>query len=62
MSETQSLYAAAGWPKECFNPNCKKPFESSCFRGDDNHFYCSETCANEGFDAEPTVVPIRKRS
>jgi hypothetical protein len=58
MSE-QSLYLAAGSPTQCFNPNCKKPFEASCFRGDDNNFYCSETCAHEGFD-DATIIPIEK--
>jgi hypothetical protein len=54
----QSLYLKAGAPTRCFNPNCKKPFEGSCFRGDDDQYYCSEVCANEAFDA--VVIPIEK--
>ena len=59
MSEKQSLYLAAGSPTECFNPNCKRQFDGSCFRGDDDKYYCSEACAHEGF-AEHTVMPIQK--
>ena len=40
-----------------------KLFQSTCFRGDDSHYYCSEACASEGFNADLAVVePIRKRS
>lgn len=62
MSEPKetSLYAEAGSPPRCFLPSCQKPFESTCYRGDDNRYYCSELCANEGFDAD-TVVPIKQR-
>jgi hypothetical protein len=59
----QSMYLTAGAPTRCFLPSCQKLFESTCFRGDDNHFYCSELCAHEGFDADLAVVePIRKRT
>jgi len=59
----QSLYLKAGAPTRCFLPGCRKPFEGSCFRGDDDRYYCSEACANEGFDPELTVVElIRKRA
>ena len=49
-------YADAGSPTQCFLPSCKKPFESTCFHGTDGHYYCSELCANEGFEAELAVV------
>ena len=39
-------------------PHCKKPFEASCFRGDDDRYYCSKLCANEGFN--DTIIPIEK--
>ncbi len=58
MSEKESLYLTAGAPTRCFNPNCEKPFDGSCFRGDDDKYYCTEACANEGFD--DTVIPIQK--
>jgi hypothetical protein len=45
MSSKESLYLAAGSPTRCFNPACRKPFESKCVRGDDDHYYCSEVCA-----------------
>ena len=57
----KSRYAEAGSPTRCYLPSCKKPFESTCYRGDDDQFYCSESCAHEGFDAESTIVRIRKR-
>lgn len=28
--------------------------ECTCFRGDDDPYYCFELCANEGFEAEAT--------
>ena len=64
MSEPtkKSSYIDAGSPTLCFLPSCKKTFGSSCFRGDDDRYYCSEVCANEGFDVEATVVPMRKRT
>jgi hypothetical protein len=40
-----SRYLSAGAPTACFNPSCRTPFEGSCVRGDDNHFYCSAACA-----------------
>jgi hypothetical protein len=49
-------YVEAGLPKHCFLPSCGKPFASTCFHGDDGHYYCSELCANEGFDAELAIV------
>jgi|1185.fasta_scaffold40082_3 hypothetical protein len=64
MSEPtkRSHYIEAGSPTRCFLPICQKPFESKCFRGEDQRYYCSDVCANEGFDAEATVVPMRKRT
>jgi hypothetical protein len=49
MSEYQlkpSRYLAAGAPKECHAPRCRKPFEQTCFRGDDDKYYCSRECAD----------------
>ena len=57
----ESLYLKAGSPTRCQNPHCKKPFDRACVRGDDDQYYCSELCANEGFD-HATVVPVRKRT
>ena len=61
MSEPtkKSSYIDAGSLTLCFLPSCKKTFGSSCFRGG---YYCSEVCANEGFNVEATVVPMRKRT
>ena len=59
----ESPYLAAGAPRHCFLPSCQKPFESSCFHGDDGRYYCSKLCANEGFDPLLTVVELsRKRA
>ena len=43
-----SRYLAAGSPQICFLPSCRKPFEQSCVRGKDGHFYCSPACAEIG--------------
>lgn len=56
---TESPYLKAGAPMACFQPECKKPFEGTCFRGDDGNYYCSEKCSHEGFD-ETAVIPITK--
>jgi hypothetical protein len=32
----QSPYLKAGAPTHCFLPSCEKPFEHSCFRGNDD--------------------------
>ncbi len=58
--EELSPYIAAGSPKSCFLPSCGKPFDGSCFHGDDGHYYCSELCANEGVDPAHVIVPIRR--
>jgi hypothetical protein len=50
-----SRYIEAGSPQRCFLPSCKNLFDDSCFRGEDNHFYCSDVCALT------TVEPLRKR-
>jgi hypothetical protein len=44
----QSRYLAAGSPLKCFLPSCRKPFEESCVRGKDGHFYCSPACTEIG--------------
>ena len=49
MSENQlkaSRYLAAGAPKACHAPRCRKPFEQTCFRGEDDKYYCSRECAD----------------
>ena len=43
-----SRYVAAGSPQTCFLPSCRKPFEQSCVRGKDGHFYCSPACTEIG--------------
>lgn len=48
----RSAYMDAGAPLICFLPSCKKPFESSCYRGDDKHYYYSETSAPEGSEED----------
>ena len=53
-----SKYQDAGGPKTCFLPSCQKAFESSCYRGKDDHYYCSEKCAQEGFDEHLDVVEV----
>ena len=58
----ESLYLKAGAPTRCQNPHCKKLFDRACVRGDDDQYYCSEFCANEGFDEDATVLPMRKRT
>jgi len=48
-NETKSSrYLSAGSPRTCFLPSCRKPFEQSCVRGKDEHFYCSPACAEIG--------------
>jgi hypothetical protein len=41
----ESLYLKAGAPTRCHNRACNKKFESSCIRGKDDRYYCSEACA-----------------
>jgi hypothetical protein len=58
----KSRYIEAGSPGQCFLPSCKNPFDSTCFRGKDERFYCTDACANDGFDVDLTTVePLRKR-
>jgi len=63
MSEPtrKSRYVEAGSPMRCFQPSCKNLFDGKCYRGDDDRYYCSELCVNEGFNADAIVVPIKKR-
>ena len=58
----ESLYLRAGAPTRCQNPRCEKLFDRACVRGDDDQYYCSELCADEGFDVEAIVVQMRKRT
>ncbi len=48
QEQKQSRYLSAGSPLSCFLPSCRKPFEGSCIRGNDGHFYCSFACAEVG--------------
>jgi hypothetical protein len=41
----QSPNLKAGAPTRCHNRACNKKFESSCIRGEDDRYYCSEACA-----------------
>ena len=43
-----SRYLEAGSPASCFLHSCRKPFRGTCIHGDDDHFYCSHECAEEG--------------
>lgn len=55
-----SSYIGAGSPTRCFLPSCRKPFDGSCYRGDDDRYYCSKECAKVGEEGEfETVVNIR---
>jgi uncharacterized protein YcgI (DUF1989 family) len=40
-----SRYFQAGAPTDCFLPDCRKPFATTCIHGQDGHYYCSEECA-----------------
>lgn len=55
----KSQYLSAGAPTRCTLPSCNKAFAESCFRGDDDRYYCSEACSHEGFDLN--VVRLHKR-
>ena len=48
----QSRYIEAGAPTRCQNPNCGKPFERFCIRGDNDRYYCSEVCAQVGMEID----------
>ena len=57
-----SRYFAAGAPKSCFLPGCRKAFGPTCFRGTDDHYYCSEKCAVIGRSADLLKVqPFRPK-
>ena len=43
-----SRYLEAGSPLTCFLRSCGKPFMGTCIHADDDHFYCSHECAEEG--------------
>lgn len=51
-----SRYVAAGSPQACFLPSCHKPFEQTCVRGKDGHFYCTPACAEVGSKIDLTHV------
>ena len=51
-----SRYVAAGSPQSCFLPSCHKPFEATCIRGKDGHFYCTPACAEIGAKLDLTHV------
>jgi len=48
----QSLYLKAGAPTRCVAMGCGKQFAGFCIRGDDDRYYCSEVCAQIGFEID----------
>jgi hypothetical protein len=56
-----SPYLEAGAPKQCFLPGCRKPFEQTCFRGMDNHYYCSAQCGEVGLNAELLKIELLRK-
>jgi len=48
----ESLYLAAGAPTCCQNEACRKRFDGSCIRGDNDRYYCCEVCAQIGMELE----------
>ena len=57
-----SLYMQSGSPTRCFLPSCSKPFELTCYRGDDDRYYCSKECAQKAEDLDLSRVeklPLR---
>jgi hypothetical protein len=61
MTEVQrqeSQYIAAGSPTRCILPSCQKPFDGSCTRGNDGHFYCSQECADAGSKIDLSQVEL----
>ena len=54
-SAKRSRYLAAGSPRQCFLPSCRKPFDGRCVHGRDEHYYCSEECAVFG-----SMVDLRR--
>lgn len=57
MSELkQSQYQLAGAPMRCFLPACQKAFGSTCYRGDDDRYYCSAECAEKAEDLDLSHV------
>lgn len=51
-----SKYVAAGSPRQCFLPTCRKAFAAECVRSEDGHYYCSEECAETGAQVDMTRV------
>ncbi len=56
-----SAYLEAGSPLSCFLPSCRKPFQGTCFHGNDGHFYCSHDCADQGEKIDLTHVENFKK-
>ena len=61
MTEKRSAYLDAGSPLACFLPSCRKPFEATCVRGKDGHFYCSHECADQGEKSDLSRVETFKQ-
>ena len=55
-----SRYLEAGSPISCFLNSCRKSFLGTCVHGDDDHFYCSHECAEEGQKADLSNVELLK--
>ena len=51
MTKT-SLYVEAGSPTRCQNEACSNLFDGSCWRGDNDRYYCSELCAQIGMELD----------
>jgi hypothetical protein len=48
----ESRYRKAGSPVCCAVPHCRRRFADFCIRGDDDRYYCSEVCAQIGFEID----------
>ena len=60
--EKQSKYMQAGSPTCCFLPSCQKPFEGTCIRANDGHFYCSTECLDKAQKIDLSKVEQLKRA
>ena len=60
--DKQSKYMQAGSPSCCFLPSCQKPFEGTCLRAKDGHFYCSIECLDKARKIDLSKVEQLKRA
>ena len=58
--EKTSRYLQAGSPICCFLPTCRQPFLGICIRANDDHFYCSNVCADEGENDLSKVKSLKR--